>query len=54
VSVRATLLLLARFKIAEIQHARILERQWATCREKNQLDLDGKVVVSEFRAHDCG
>ena len=51
---RATLLSLTRSKIAEIQHAKLLELQWVTCREKNQLDLDGKVVVSEFRARDCG
>lgn len=54
VSVRAMILSLARFKIAEAQHAKLLERRWAAYREKNQLDLYGKVVVSEFRAHDCG
>jgi hypothetical protein len=54
VSVRAVILSLARFKIAEAQHARVLERQWAVYREKNRLDLYGKVVASESRAHDCG
>jgi hypothetical protein len=52
--VRAVILSLARFKIAEVQHARVLERQWAVYREKNRLDLYGKVVASESRAHDCG
>jgi hypothetical protein len=35
VSVRATILSLARFKIAEAQHTKVLERQWAVYREKN-------------------
>ncbi len=44
---------MARFEIAEAQHARLLERQWAAHCDKNQLDLYGKFVVSEFRGNDC-
>lgn len=53
VSVRAMILSLARFKIAEAQHTKVLERQWAVYREKNQLDLYGKAIASESRGNDC-
>jgi len=53
VSLRAMILSSARFKIAEAQHAKVLERQWAVYREKNQLDLYGRVIASESHGNDC-
>jgi len=53
VSVRAMILSLARFQIAEAEHTKVLEREWAVYRKKNQLDLYAKAIASESRAHDC-
>jgi hypothetical protein len=53
VSVRAMILSLARFRIAESEHSKVLERKWAVYRKKNQLDLYGKAIASESRANDC-
>src|SRR3972149_7070857 len=52
VSVRAMILSLARFKIAEPEHTKGLERKWAVYREKKQLDLYGKPIASESRSND--
>lgn len=52
ISVRAMILSLARFEIAEAEHTKILEREWAVYREQNQLDLYGKAIASESRAKD--
>jgi len=46
VSVRAVILSLARFQIAEAEHTKVLEREWAVYQKKNQLDLYGKAVDS--------
>jgi len=51
--VRAVILSLARFKVAEAQHTKVLERQWAVCREKNRLDLYGRAIASESNGNGC-
>jgi hypothetical protein len=43
VSVRAMILSLSRFKIAEPERIKILEKKWAAYRKKNGLNLYGKV-----------
>ena len=53
VSVRAMILSLARFQIAEAEHSKVLQREWAIYRKKNQIDLYGKAIASESRANDC-
>jgi hypothetical protein len=53
VSVRAMILSLARFNIADLEHVKVLERQWALYRETNQLDLYGKPVAGESPSNDC-
>jgi hypothetical protein len=53
VSVRAMILSLARFQIAEAEHSKVLEQEWAVYRKKNQFDLYGKATASESRANDC-
>jgi hypothetical protein len=53
VSVRAMILSLARFQIAETEHPKMPEQEWAVYRKKNQLDLYAKAVTSESRANDC-
>ena len=47
VSVRAMILSLARFKLAEPQETKALERKWAIYRETNRLDLYGKSISGE-------
>jgi hypothetical protein len=42
VSVRATILSLARFGIAPAEQVRALEKRWAAYRKQNELDLYGK------------
>ncbi|HYY72965.1 MAG TPA: hypothetical protein VE778_05175 [Candidatus Bathyarchaeia archaeon] len=42
VSVRALILALARFGIAQPEEAKKLEKEWSLYREQNQLDLYGK------------
>lgn len=42
VSVRATILALARFEIAPKDQAKALEKAWAKNREEHQLDIEGK------------
>jgi hypothetical protein len=53
VRVRAMILSLAQFKIAEAQDTKVLERQWAVCRQNNKLDLYGKAVGGESRGDAC-
>jgi hypothetical protein len=43
VSVRASILALARFGIASKEQARALEKAWAEYRKQQQLDVEGKV-----------
>jgi hypothetical protein len=54
VSVRAMILSLGRFGIAEPEQAKILERGWANFRKQNQLDLYGKITTNESGADPCG
>lgn len=44
ISVRATIAALVRFRIASKDVARVLERDWATFRRQNGLDLFGEPV----------
>jgi hypothetical protein len=53
VSVRAMILSLARFQIAEADRTKVLEREWIAYRKNNQLDLYGKAIASQSRANDC-
>ena len=52
ISVRAMILSLARFEIAEAERTKILDREWAVYRKQKQLDLYGKAMASEDRADD--
>jgi hypothetical protein len=47
VSVRAMILSLSRFRIADAEPVKILEKQWAAYREKNGLNLYGKADSGE-------
>jgi len=42
VSVRAMLLSLARFRIADAQQIKTLEKRWALYKQQNKLDIFGK------------
>lgn len=53
VSVRAMILSLGRFKIADPEGTKALEKQWASYREKNGLDLFGKANSGESFRRDC-
>lgn len=61
VSVRAVILAAARFELASQTTAKKLEREWATYRAQNALDLYGHVVetvpeleVDAARSHTTG
>ena len=54
VSVRAMILSLARFGIADPAEMKILERGWANYRKQNQVDLYGKIATNESGADHCG
>lgn len=55
VSVRATILAVARFGVAARDPARALEKTWATYRRTEGLDLYGRVPAAEpARLPDCG
>jgi hypothetical protein len=51
VSVRALILTLARFGIAQPEEVRKLEKEWARYRKQNQLDVYGK--HQQFAAGGC-
>ena len=53
VSVRATILSLSRFKIADLERIKILEKQWAAYRKENGLDLYGKADSGEPLRRGC-
>ena len=53
VSVRAMILSLRRFKIADPERTKALEKQWASYREKNGLDLYGKANTGESLGSGC-
>jgi hypothetical protein len=44
VTVRAMILSLGRFGIAQAEQVRLLEKRWATHRKQNRLDLYGKTA----------
>jgi hypothetical protein len=53
VSVRATILSLSRFEIADPERIKILEKKWATYRKENALNLYGKVDSGELEHRNC-
>jgi len=53
VSVRATILSLRPFEIADPEHIEILEKKWAAYRKENGLNLYGKVDSGESEHRDC-
>ena len=54
VSVRAMILSLSRFGIADLEEIKILERGWAKYRKQNKLDLNGRVATkAESAVHHC-
>jgi hypothetical protein len=53
VSVRATILSLRRFEIADPERIKILEKKWAACRKENGLDLYGKADSGESEHRHC-
>jgi hypothetical protein len=53
VSVRATVLSLSRFNIADLECIKILEKQWAAYRKENGLNLYGKVGSGEPERREC-
>ncbi len=53
VSVRAMILSLRRFEIADPERIKILEKKWAAYRKENGLNLYGKVDSGEPEHRDC-
>jgi hypothetical protein len=53
VSVRATILSLSRFNIADPDRIKLLEKQWAAYRKENGLNLYGKVDSGEKMRQFC-
>jgi hypothetical protein len=53
ISVRATILSLGRFQIADDKLAKKLERQWAVYRQEKQLDLYGKPAEARSSPRGC-
>jgi hypothetical protein len=47
VSVRATILALARFRVAGRERARVLDKAWSAYRKTARLDLYGQAATSE-------
>jgi hypothetical protein len=47
------ILSLSRFKIAEPESIKILEKKWAAYRKENRLNLYGKVDSGEPMRRDC-
>jgi hypothetical protein len=55
VSVRAMLLSLARFRIADAEQVKTLEKSWAAYRQQNKLDIFGKdEALSSVNPPLCG
>jgi hypothetical protein len=55
VSVRAMLLSLVRFGIADAEQVKMLEKSWAVYRQQNKLDIFGKdEALSSVNAPLCG
>jgi hypothetical protein len=53
VSVRAMILSVIRFNIAETKPTRVLEKRWDAYRKQNSVDLYGKVVRSSSTQSAC-
>ena len=53
VSVRAMILSVIRFNIAETKPTRALEKRWDAYRKQNSVDLYGKVVRPSFAQSGC-
>jgi hypothetical protein len=53
VSVRAMILSLSRFRIADSEEIKALECGWAKFRKQNNLDLNGKVATDKPSARRC-
>jgi len=45
VSVRSMVIALGRFRIASVEHATVLKKQWVAYRRAHDLDLHGKPAV---------
>ena len=60
ISVRATILAIGRFQVADQTEVKLIEKKWNTIRKQNQLDLYGKkapghnLTLERDQAITCG